>query len=264
MKFSKARVIGLGLCMALINQSAVRAGTVAGFGGSTEITQILNNIELAGHTIKQAAMVAEEVKANYTALQQYAAALANLKSLPDALRNQTSASYQSQIASLRQLYGVVSGLQSATSDTQSMMQRRVSEMGSLKLAPGDYLDMESQLAARKGGIYAQQMQADLASIDTLQARSDQLRALANTPVTGNIEGLQLLNQQTTMLTGEMMDLKGAVLQQNAIANGERSDQKRENAAASDAAKKNSDADNQRDSRNRSGTDTVGLAPSWSK
>ena len=233
-------------------------------GGSTEITQLMNNAELAAATGHQAAMVAEQVQTKLTALQQYAAMLTNLKNMPQDALDQALGPYLQQMNDLRQVYGVITDVKQAADDTRSLFTRRIGEMQSLNMNPRDYLVAESALAAKKGGIYERQMRADIAALDNLRTRAEQLQALSRQPVYGNVQGLDKLNQQTTMLTGEMMDLKAAILQQNAISNQERVQQERDKSVANDAARRNREEEDRRDQRNKAFSDNVQLKPSWSK
>lgn len=60
------------LCLSSFSTNPARAGTVAGFGGGTEYTQILNNVQLANSYA--------QMLTNYsTQLQQYQAQLRNLE-----------------------------------------------------------------------------------------------------------------------------------------------------------------------------------------
>lgn len=69
----KTTLLFILLCLSSISPS--RAGTVAGFGGGTEYTQILNNVQLANQYA--------QMLTNYTTqLQQYQAQLQNLERNP--------------------------------------------------------------------------------------------------------------------------------------------------------------------------------------
>lgn len=239
-------------------------GTVMGNGGATEITQLLNNAELAASTAKQASMVSEQVKSNFTQYQQYSTMVTNLKSLPQEILEQANIPYLDQIMAMREVYNAVKDVKEAAEDTRDLFNRRIGEMKSLNMKPSEYLKAEIALATRKGGIYERQLRADLKAIDNLRQRSEQLQRLSKTKIAGNVEGLQLLNQQTSMLTGEMMDLKASILQQNAIATQDRIDGEREKSVANDAARRNSEEEDRRDQRNKAFSENVQFKPSWVK
>lgn len=80
-KSVKASMVASALFWGLILSSGVaQAGSVAGFGGSTEITQIMNNIQLVSQYEKQ-------VQQFITQGQQYEAQLRNLEKNPMSIRS---------------------------------------------------------------------------------------------------------------------------------------------------------------------------------
>jgi type IV secretion system protein TrbJ len=74
-----------------------RAGSVAGFGGSTEITQLANNIELALSYIQQAQAYATQLQQWNNQIQQYQNMLVNTLNIP----NQVWGQIQSDLNGLR-------------------------------------------------------------------------------------------------------------------------------------------------------------------
>ena len=98
--------------------------------------------------------------------------------------------------------------------------------GTLKDAQGrnlslqKYLEYEFKYARERGDKYQARVDADFSIIENLKERAVQLQSMSARAVaiTGNVQGLQLLNQQTSMVVGELMDLKTAVLQQNIAFN----------------------------------------------
>lgn len=253
-------------CLPFPHIAFAGGGTVMGNGGATEITQMLNNGQLTVSVAKQAAMVAEQVRANITALQQYITMIQNLKNLPQALLSATIGPYMQQINDLRSIYNSVTSLKSAAEGARNMLSGRIGEMQALNMSPSQYLRAESALATQKGGIYMQQLNDDIAKLDNLQQRAQQLRTLSDQipSVSGNVEGLQLLNQQSTMLVGEMMDMKAAVLQQNAIANQERAQKEQDKAAVADMADQIQALERQRAQNFRDFANNVQFKPSWGR
>ena len=80
-------------------------------------------------------------------------------------------------------------------------------------------------------------------------------------ITGNLEGLQLLNQQTTMQVGELVDIKAAILAQNITRNQERSVEEAQKAAAANVQRATAEAAKGRRTRNESLN--VGITAPWS-
>ena len=65
-----------------------RAGSVAGFGGSTEITQLANNIELVQMYLQQAQAYATQLQQWNTQIQQYQNMITNTLNIPNQIWGQ--------------------------------------------------------------------------------------------------------------------------------------------------------------------------------
>ncbi|SMG61047.1 conjugal transfer protein TrbJ [Paraburkholderia susongensis] len=210
-----ARGIVLVAALSLIlHTSATRAG--GGLtGGATEITQLLNHAELASSVAQQAQMVEQNVQAQITRLQQYVTMVQNLKQVPASLIDQTIAPYRSQITSFQSLSTAVTELQQAASATNGLFGRSLSEMNSTGMSPGQWLSAYTSLASTRGGLYQQQLTQDMQNLDTLAQRAQNLQQIQSQipDVTGTVQGLQMLNQQSNVLAGEMVDLHALVQRQ---------------------------------------------------
>lgn len=79
--FSKAVAVALAASISF-SAPVARAGSVAGFGGSTEITQLANNIELAQSYMQQVQSYATQLQQWNTQIQQYQNMLVNTARLP--------------------------------------------------------------------------------------------------------------------------------------------------------------------------------------
>lgn len=101
-----ARTVAAALVAAIFTQSA-QAGSVAGFGGSTEITQILNNVEL----IQQAAMMYQQVQNTIQQVKYMEQQLQNLVKAPQMVWGQAQADLQqlSQLVAKGQALGYALG-----------------------------------------------------------------------------------------------------------------------------------------------------------
>jgi conjugal transfer/entry exclusion protein len=257
------KLIAPAICLSI--HVSVSAGTVAGFGGSTEITQLLNNIQLVASVAKQAAMVEQQIQSNITQVKQLAAMTQNLKNVSPAMLAQTVANYAGQVQKLGQMYTATQGLQQASTNFSSVLSGRMTQMNSLGMTPQNYLAAETTLAQQKGGIYQAQMTADLAALNDVQQRAQQLRTLSNQnpQIDSDIKGLQILVQQTNMMAGELMDMKAAILQQNAMTHQQLAEQANATQVGNSAATTNANAANQLDSRNKTFATGIQFTPSWS-
>lgn len=191
-------------------------------GGSTELTQLLNNFQLLDIAAKEAVQVAEAVQRRLLLVQQYVTMVQNLKNLPQALLEEALAPYRQQIETLGRAYQSVVSLKNSADTARNLFNRRLAEAGSMNMNVADYMRHEAVLATQRGGIYRQRMQQDLAAIDQLQARATALRSVAQQTnrIAGNIEGLQVLAQHASISAGELMEIKGVLLAQSADRNAQ--------------------------------------------
>ncbi|MDD5406958.1 MAG: P-type conjugative transfer protein TrbJ [Sulfurovaceae bacterium] len=93
--------------------STANAGTVGGFGGSTEITQLANNSQLAAQYGKQVQQYATQIQQYQTAVQQFAnqvqsykLMLQNIGTLPQTQWNQ----FASSVNKMRQIMDNTAGM----------------------------------------------------------------------------------------------------------------------------------------------------------
>lgn len=194
-------------------------------GGSTELTQLLNHVELLASVSKQTDMVMEQVQSKLASLEQLDRMNRNLSRLANGDIAQTLLPYQNQVESYQALRRSVSGLRDAAGTTRQLLQQRgvdFSRSGAKNWS--SYIQYEVELAKRRGGVYSQRLDQDLRAMDNMQQRSREFRRVADTSdVAGNIQGLQRLSQLSAIATGELMELKAAVLSQSADSNRQQAD-----------------------------------------
>ena len=202
------------------------AGTVAGFGGSTEITQIMNNSELVAGVYKQAEMVAEQVQSKLVQLDQLTSMQTNLQKIGNGDIASVMNQFRSQVRAYQDLKNATTGLRDAAASTRSMFEARgIDFSGSGRTDLRSYIQYEVELAKRKGGVYRERLNQDLGALDNMQQRSQEFRRVADETanITGNVQGIQRLSQLSAMTAGELMELKAAVLTQNAEASRQQID-----------------------------------------
>jgi P-type conjugative transfer protein TrbJ len=136
--FAKVFLLALAVCL-LAGARLGYAGSVAGFAGATEITQIANNSELLTQTAQQAQAVAENIKQTITQIQQYATMIQNLKQLPAQLIQEALGPYQSQIADLKSIYDSVKSIQQTGSQLSGMLNGNLQDMAAMNMSPQQYL-----------------------------------------------------------------------------------------------------------------------------
>lgn len=185
-------------------------------GGSTEMTQVMNNMQLVDSVVKQAAMVEQQIQSNLNLINHYKTALQNLNTLtPQSLSNALAA-YNTQIWSFQSLQRSVQSLQKAAQATMDMQNARTGEARAMNMDMNTYLKNEVALANTRGAGYKQRLDQDVATMDNLAARAANLQQVSaqTASVTGNLQGLQNLGQISAISAGELMEIKAAILAQN--------------------------------------------------
>ncbi len=196
-----------------------QAGSVAGNGGSTEITQILNNGLLVAGVSKQAAQVANQIRQITVEIEHKMLMVQNLKKLPAAAVAIALGPLQKDLAVYTDLYRSVADIKLASQQAAEMLKRRSSEAAYLKLSPADYLAQEVALARTRGGNYAREFDRDVARLENYNKKSIALAdATRNaTNASGTVEGLAALATQNAIAGSVMMDLAQVVTEQKAAA-----------------------------------------------
>ena len=219
--------------LALLSPQWSQAGTIAGTGGATEWTQVLNYGELVHSGALQAQAVANQITAQITRAQELVNSYQNLKNAPAEIIAQTIAPYQTMIASSQQLLNSVTGVYSSYNQAAQMIQARTVEARTLGTNPQQYLTLEARLSAQKGGIYQAAYQHDTQTLQNVVSKSEALQNMtSNIPSTGTVQGLDKLNALTAMVAGETIALNQEMAAASAQRNQEKMDQL--NASANQA------------------------------
>jgi P-type conjugative transfer protein TrbJ len=220
-RFSSQLALCFGLCFSTGHVQAAGGGA---FAGATEFTQVLNNAEIAAGVAKQAQTVSEMIQSKIVQIEQYTTMVRNLEKLAAGEITQALAPYDNQLKAYQDLMGSVTALRAASERAGSTLSNRAADFERSGLKdPAKYLAYEIGLAKKRGGIHQQRLQQDIASLDAMQQRNAEFRRVASrtASITGNLQGLQQLSQLSAMATGELMELKTAVLAQNVDAAMER-------------------------------------------
>jgi len=197
--------------------STLASGAVA---GATEVTQIANNVLLGSQLVQQATTAAASVAAKLTLAQQYLTMLQNIKNLPQDMLKELAAPYKNQIKALLELQTSIKDLKTSADNTKAMFGLRGQDWVTSGKSLTDYLKYEVALADKKGGIYKKKLDQDIAAMDDMKEKATALRKTAEktSSITGTVQGLQALTQLSGMATGELMEIKGALLAQSADRN----------------------------------------------
>lgn len=195
------KTIFLFILLCLFSISPARAGTVAGFGGGTEYTQILNNVQLANSYT--------QMLTNYTTqLQQYQAQLQNLQRNPLSPMAQDIPNMIKGIGSVmtagKSIGGSMASIDSNFASTfkSPLAQNYSDRFKSLTDTSQDTLNA----SAKAAGIQRDAMDSETAVLDALYTKSQSSD--------GTVAAIQQLSAINTNQIQHLQGLKELISTQN--------------------------------------------------
>lgn len=204
----------------LLNNGSVCAGTVAGTGGSTEITQVSNNVILAKSVAQSAQQTALQITTATNTINTYMTALQNLQHLPAVAIARMLAPYKDQVKEYAKLYKAVYGVYTTSKDLKDAVEQRQREMIALKKSPTEYLAAEIKFAQSQGDGAGKRIEEDMKRLGLFEKKAKELEEVQKSipsDVTGNVQGLVVLNQQVTAMRAENMEMSATLMQQKVLA-----------------------------------------------
>ncbi len=167
-------------------------------GGATEVTQILNNTQLALQSVKQEMQYALQ-------MQQYVAELQQLMPGELIAFGEFMLDAQETITAARQVYNAGARLYGSLEELQSVSENRFKQFASSGLTWEDYLAREGQIVQHQRDRVGILNQHEAHVARTVARNHENFQRVANEiPRTqGSHEALQLLNGQVAMLNGTL-------------------------------------------------------------
>jgi type IV secretion system protein TrbJ len=196
--------------------SPVRAGLLdsifgGGIAGATEWTQLLNWAILTKQLVEETTQTIQGVR--------------NLLALPKTLLDQILAPASLIVGQIKDLQTSVSNLRDSAKSVGTMWQRQTNEMVALRLNPAKYFAQERSLAEKRGGEYKRQWDQDQAALNSLERSATVVRSMASqvSGISGNVQGLQMLNTHTNMVLQELQAMRTLMTKTSVNSNQDRMD-----------------------------------------
>lgn len=215
----KRTIVAAAIALSLVGQS-VQAGTVAGFGGATEVTQIMNNVQLVMSYV-------EQVETALYSAKQYKLMLDQIKRNPadfaktmlkgrveDHLRNADSA-----VALIDALEGL-HRRQGGILDEMIRAYSTMSEMGRMgyEMDLSTYQDAMSELARQRGGEYERRYTQYRENLAGAQKDIEEINRIvaASESMTTEIQGLQSVVASNAVVANLLMRQISAINEKEAV------------------------------------------------
>lgn len=177
---------------------SANAGSVAGTGGATEITQILNNAELGIQTIHQAMIEVQAEMTNYYAmLQQLPMGVGEFSVTAQDLMSK----YQSATGMFQQL----NGLYGSVGNMKDFAQQRFQSFAASGLDWKSYVEREKAMTQNKNDRYGFLNSQERGSIDAVKKNYDAIQQYQGQigSTTGTHGAMTVMNGQMNTLLGQM-------------------------------------------------------------
>lgn len=199
----------------------VNAGSVAGFGGSLEITQLVNVAQLAASYVQQVEAVVQQVR-------QYQAMMQDLQNLDPSraeqiLRNEYGLNSLSEaenairvagqlsttLGELQQDMTVVAYEKQLAADVVQRLRAQGHDIG-----PNDYAYGMRVLAEERSGVYAERYQDFNRAIENSRRNIAVSQELARQAprIEGTVEGLAALNIASAQMNAELANVSSLMAQ----------------------------------------------------
>lgn len=170
MKTFRAAPLAVALAIALSASPAIEAGSVAGFGGATELTQLANNAQLA-------LSYAEEAQTALTTAKQYAHMIDQIRRNPENFAaGMLIGGIERHLANADDAARLVDSLgrlnESSRGIAQEMQRAQITmeelNRGGINLTPPQFYAAMVKLAEERGGEYERRVELYEANIRTAQ------------------------------------------------------------------------------------------------
>jgi len=202
----------------LVNANpSVFAGSVAGNGGATEITQVMNNAELVASVGHQADMVATQLQQYILQQVQTKISQQNLIQLPFNQIMQNLGPYRGMVEPYLNALGTTTQLRDSAMRASSLMSGEVSTMTRLGMDPKTYMQNMIQISKERGGTLKQSLDNTTSAMQDVQKRGEALDQMHDQipGIDSNIKGMQTLATSNMQMTGEMQNMNATLLQMKA-------------------------------------------------
>ncbi|WP_226034393.1 P-type conjugative transfer protein TrbJ [Aquitalea palustris] len=211
--------------MAAAIAGPAQAGTVAGFGGSTEVTQILNNVELITQTAQQVSQTEQQVKMVQIQLQQaltnpntpWSQTVQSLQNLRNAVQKGQAIGYQ------------LSGLEQQFKNTYRGYGQSSGNLLNDFIRWNNTTRDSIQGALTAAGMTVDQINSESGMIDNLRAMGQSAQGQMQAAQVGNAISIEMVQQMR-----QLRQLQAAQMQaHNAYLAGD-NEQKAATRAANDS------------------------------
>lgn len=190
--------------------SGAHAG--AATGGATEVTQIMNNIELV-------MQVSEAVNTTSNTLMAAQATMQQLRQLPQSVTASINGPALEKVRAMAEAYQVMSQAHGVYKDAEGVLRKAAADSQRLGITPSELLRLKADAAYKHGGVYQQTYEQEQAKLRRLAETSKDVQKQADTvkSIDANVKGIQFLATQNVQVQATLADIAGSIATANANA-----------------------------------------------
>lgn len=181
-------------------------------GGATEVTQLLNHIELV-------MQVGEATQTTANTLQTAQATMQMLRQLsPDAIAQMTGVPID-QVEKMAEAYVVMSQATQVYNDAAGVLAKAQRDAERLNISPSELLRYKAEAAYKHGGIYQQTYEQEQAKLRRLAEVSKDVQKQAEEvkSIDANVKGIQFLASQNVAVQSILLKIADSIATANSDA-----------------------------------------------
>lgn len=186
-------------------------------GGATELTQMMNNVELGMQSVQAQSQTMTQLSQYATQLKQYMQEIQNMQNLPANVIQKNLKPYQEQLQIAEALYATYQNTNSNLMLLRTMFKDADAVIGGLGLTPEQFIHNETVATKRREGIYADAFANQKQAMHNVQQDFAKARDLAaQIPATVGVhESLSVTNSHLNLVSGQLSNLTQTIVDQQA-------------------------------------------------
>lgn len=222
----KLRRPALAMMLSAASISAYAGGGMT--GGATEVTQIMNHVELISQ-------VGEAVQTTSNTLMSAQATMQQLRQLAPSTIAQMTGVPIDKVQKLAEAYTVMNQAVGVYKDAEGVLRQAANDSQKLGIKPSELLKYKAEAAYKYGGVYKQTYDQEQAKLARLSAVSSDVQQQAQqvASIDANVKGIQFLAGQNVKMQASLVDISDSIATANANAAREAAEQKEKEARAAD-------------------------------
>lgn len=189
-------------------------------GGATEVTQIMNHVELV-------MQVSEAINTTSNTLMTAQATMQQLRQLPQSVTDSMNGTALEKVRAMADAYRVMSQAGGVYKEAENVLRKAATDSERLGITPSELLRLKADAAYKHGGVYKETYEQEQEALRRLAETSKDVQKQADTVkgIDANVKGIQFLATQNVQMQTTLARIHGSIAKANANAAAEAAAQK---------------------------------------